>query len=174
LCWHCVTPGPELNLLARFVQASARSWWEARWRDGRTLAEWGTLPGISARVLLPGPMRESGWRSRWEEVDKVGMVGLRLLCPNGHVGELEAARDHALFQFKVGAAYAGPLHLTGSTEVPPHQAAHVIGAIENDRGDCRCFAWEPEGRLVQFSDNVFRFRYKQVGPLGLENLGLKV
>lgn len=155
-----------MSLLARFIQASGRSWWEARYRDGRTVAEWGTLPGISARVLLPGPMRDSGWRSRWEEVDKVGMIGLRLLCPNGQVGELEAPRDHALFQFKCGIAALGQHHATH---------AHIIGAIEDDAGRCTCFAWEPEERrLVRFTDSVHWFAYRKVGPLGIENLGLKV
>lgn len=111
-------------------------------------------------------MRDNGWRSRWEEVEKAGMVGLRLLCPNGQVGELEALRDHALFQFKIGIAGPGLPHATN---------AHVIGAIENDDGACLCFAWEPEeGRLVRFEDNVHWFAYRKVGPLGIENLGLKV
>jgi hypothetical protein len=113
-------------------------------------------------------MRDSGWRSRWEEVEKAGMIGLRLLCPNGQAGELEAQRDHALFQFKVGTAMARPDQSTYA-----HQQAHVIGAITNDRGDCHCFAWEPGG-LAEFDDNVHWFRRHKVGPLGIENLGLKV
>ncbi len=154
-----------MSALGLFVRASGRSWWQARYRNGEVVAEWGTLPGISVRVLLPGPMRDSGWRSRWEEVQKAGMVGLRLLCPNGQAGELEARRDHALFQFKCGTASVTRGHSI---------SAHVIGAIEDDSGACRCFAWEPPGRLIEFRDNVHHFTYQQVGPLGIENLGLKV
>jgi len=154
-----------VSALGLFVRATGRSWWQARYRDGAIVSEWGTLPGISARVLLPGPMRDSGWRSRWEETTKDGMVGLRLLCPNGEVGELEASRDHALFQFKVGVASVTQGHSI---------SAHVIGAIDDDDGACSCYAWEPPGRLVRFSDNAHWFTYQKVGPLGIENLGLKV
>jgi hypothetical protein len=154
-----------MNALGLFVRASGRSWWQARYRGGEVVSEWDTLPGMKTGLLLPGPMRRNAWRSRWEELDKAGMVGIRLLCPNGQAGELEAQRDHALFQFKVATATLGAGQSIG---------AHVIGAIEDDSGTCRCFAWEPPGRLVEFTDDVRWFRYQQVGPLGIENLGLKV
>lgn len=130
------------------------------------MAEWDTIPGIG-RFLLPLFAKNNGRKSRWEEITKTGLCGLRLLCPNGQAGELEAARDHALFQLKIGTFQVGR-----GTECE----AHLIGVIDDDRGACTCFAWEMrERRLVgPFRDNAFAMRYRNVGYLAIENLGLKV
>jgi hypothetical protein len=149
------------------LAATGRPWWQARYRDGRVISEWDTLPRLAV-AALPGQLAALGPRSQWEQLAKVGMIGARLLCPDGTAGEVEARRDHAIFQFKVGQL---------RINVPrPHLCeAQVIGVVTNDAGDCDCVSWEMrERRLVHFQDNVHRFAYRGVGPLGLANLELKV
>ena len=68
----------------QMILHSGRSWWQARYSDGKVLSEWDTLVNM---LLLPLGKSNS---SRWEEVPKEHMIGLRLLCPNGMCGELEA------------------------------------------------------------------------------------
>ena len=75
-----------MNPLAEvMIRTSGRSWWEARYQFGKVVSEWDT--GLS-KILLPN--YQSGKTSRWEEVTKDNMVALRLLCPNGMCGDLEA------------------------------------------------------------------------------------
>ena len=156
-----------LNLvsdLAGAIRLSGRSWWEARYRDGRVVSEWSTTPR-PADSFEPG----GGESSRWEELGRKGLVGVRLLCPDGSVGELAATRDGRLFQFKVGELRVG----IGNSQ--PWCSAHVIGGILDADGRCICRAWETRpGRLIEFADNVFDMRYLGIGPLALENLGLRV
>ena len=156
--------------IGAMIRASGRSWWQARSRGGRIVSEWDTVVGLigAATERLPGQLHEVGPRSRWEELSKKDLIGLRLLCPNGQVGELEAHRDYALFQLKVGVLKVG----WGARALAE---AHIIGAIENDKGDCMCFAWETRAqRLVQFHDSVLNFRFQKIGPLGLDALDLKL
>ena len=84
--------------IAAMIKASGRSWWEARYSDGRTIGEWDTLGS-----KLPLPLARFGHLSKWEEIPKQRMVGLRLLCPNGMAGELEAPEGFRFFQLKAGA-----------------------------------------------------------------------
>lgn len=154
-----------MSAVAALIRASGRPWWEVRYRGGRVVSEWDTILGLGTS-LLPEWMTMNGRRSRWEELPKSGMIGARLLCPDGQVGEIVAARDAAIFQFKVGQ-----LRIGGERRCE----AQVVGVIDNDQGDCSCFAWETaEWGLVRFTDNVHAFRYRTVGPLGIESLGLKV
>lgn len=58
---------------------------------------------------------------------------------------------------------------------------HLIGAVGNTDGGCLCFSWEYDlvsplgGHLVgPFRDSVHRMAYGNLGPLGLENLGLRL
>ena len=150
--------------LAREIRESGRSWWQARYRDGRVVSEWATTSEPQTAFPFQG-----GESSRWEELDRKGLIGLRLLCPDGSIGELAAAREGSLFQFKIGGITVG-----GPS---PHQwcSAHVIGAVLDADGRSVCRAWETGlGRLVEFEDNVYDMRYFHIGPLALENLGLRV
>src|SRR5262245_38287834 len=81
--------------IAQMVKLARRSWWAALYRDGHQLFEWGTL------MTLPLTPLGLGRTSRWEEVTKDGMISLRLLAPNGQVGELWG-EPHHFFQLKVG------------------------------------------------------------------------
>lgn len=150
--------------LAGEIRASGRSWWQARYRDGRVVSEWATTDGPQTAFAL-----QDGASSRWEELDRRGLVGLRLLCPDGSIGELATAREGSMFQFKVGGITVGGPQ--------PRQwcSAHVIGAVLGADGRSICRAWETGlGQLVEFEDNVYDMRYFHIGPLALENLGLRV
>ena len=148
---------------AAMIRASGRSWWQARYSDGRVLSEWETLQG---EPLLPAGL---GASSRWEEVPKDKMVGLRLLCPNGMAGELEAPEGHKFFQLKSGVVQIGP----GKSQ--HYIDAHIIGVVSDDKGNCCCRAWDYHlGRLLDFEDNIFNMRYLHIGRLSLDVQQLKV
>jgi len=154
-----------MSLISGLIAHSGRSWWQARYIDGRVLSEWDTLVGSK---LLPVSIGRS---SRWEEISKKGMIGLRLLCPNGMAGELEAPEGYKFFQLKVGyfdiaIGKGGNHRSTGS---------HIIGVVKDDNGNCLCRAWNyKKQELLQFEDNVFDFKYEHLGILSLEVQQLKV
>lgn len=148
---------------AWMCRMSGRSWWEAMYATGDTLAEWGTL----VNTLLTPFGR--GATSRWEEVSKHQMVRLRLICPNGQIGELVSPwREGAkFFQFKVAIRSVG--------RERSHTRAQVIGLVLNAEGDAICRAWEPApGRLLEFTDNIYQMQYEHVGRLSLDVQGLKL
>jgi hypothetical protein len=167
---------------AWMCRMSGRSWWECMYANGDTLAEWGTL----VNTLLTPFGR--GASSRWETVSKHQMTRLRLICPNGMIGELVSPwHDGAkFFQFKVAIRSVG--------REKSHTRAQVIGLVLNPEGDAKCYAWEtpryeifegPDGspprkvelapaRLIDFDDNVFAFTYENVGRLSLDIQGLKL
>lgn len=136
-------------IISAMIKHSGRSWWQARYSDGKVLSEWDTF---ATKLLLPIGKNGS---SRWEEVPKEGMVGLRLLCPNGMAGELEAPEGHRFFQLKVGGqsvevAFNVPRGFTPNVGSSKHfQDAHIIGVIENIKGDCLCRAWETAVEVVE-------------------------
>jgi hypothetical protein len=148
--------------LAGLVRASGRSWWEARYSRGRVVTEWDVA---SSAGVLPH-LVEAG---HWDALERDGLVGVRLVCPNGAVAELASRDDHRLFQFKAGGAAA-----VGGRQL--HWcSAQVIGAVVDASGACVCRAWETaEQRLVEFQDNVYAMRYRSVGPLSLEHLGVRI
>ena len=130
------------QLIAQMIKASGRSWWQARYADGRVLSEWDTM---TTRLLLPVL---SSRTSRWEEIPKKGMVGLRLLCPNGMVGELEAPEGCKFFQLKVGRVGVKMGAGDGEDNRLVHeQDAHIIGVVKDDEGNCLCRAWETVVRV---------------------------
>jgi hypothetical protein len=153
------------HTLGDLIAASGRPWWQVRYRDGRVRSEWDTLPGS------PGlPLAELGPASRWEDLDLKGLIGVRLLCPNGMAAELAAREDRKIFQLKVGG-----LAVVGWAQSRTWCDAQVIGAVIDPSGACVCRAWEMrERRLVEFQDNVFEMRYRSIGALSLDNLGLTV
>lgn len=131
--------------IAGMIRASGRSWWQARYSDGKVLSEWDT---ITHKLRLPF---KSNGSSRWEDISKTGMVGLRLLCPNGMAGELEAPEGHRFFQLKVGgiavAMTFGGGAFANTTE--HFQEAHIIGVVKNEDGDCLCRAWETTVEIIE-------------------------
>jgi hypothetical protein len=138
------------------IKASRHSWWQAKYSDGRILSEWDTILGTNFKS------------SRWEDVPKKGMIGLRLLCPNGMAGELAAPEGCKFFQLKVGYAFALP----GNNR---KTGAHLIGVVDNANGNCLCRAWDYETKkLLEFRDNIYNMKYENLGKLSLEVQGLKV
>lgn len=156
-------------LVAIMIKASGHSWWQVRYSDGRVLSEWDTL---TDKTRLPIGLGRS---SHWEEIPKNNMIGIRLLCPNGIAGELEAPEGHRFFQLKVGGVNVG-IGFTGNIKgINRFCDAHIIGVVIDVEGNCLCRAWETkEKRLIEFHDNVFNFRYRNIGPLSLEVQGLKL
>ena len=153
-------------IIAAMIRHSGRSWWQARYSTGKVLSEWDTM---TTKVLLPS---NNGKSSRWEDVPKDGMVGLRLLCPNGMAGELEAPEGHKFFQLKTGGLDVG-FGPGGKTR--RYCDAHIIGVVMNDKGDCFCRAWETqEKRLIEFRDNVFKIKYRGIGRLSIEVQQLRI
>jgi len=146
------------------IKRSGLSWWQARYSDGKVISEWETS---GTKLLLPSAI--AAQTSRWEEVPKDNMVGLRLLCPNGMCGELEAPEGYHFIQLKVGRVDVGG-RASGR-----HRLAHIIGVITDIDGACFCRAWESyPGRLIQFYDNVFNMRYENIGRLNLDVQGVKI
>lgn len=90
------------------------------------------------------------------------------MCPSGEVavlGNTVDAQDR-LFQFKTATMRAGVGRMTD---------AHVIGIVTGPDGACKCAAWEPlEQRVRSFTDNVFQMRYREVGRLALNVVGVKI
>ena len=156
-------------LIAAMIRHSGRSWWQARFSDGCIVAEWNTL---TDKIKLP---ISKGNSSKWEEIPKKGMVGLRLLCPNGIAGELEAPEGYRFFQLKAGGMDVGIGFTGGVAGVRRFCDAHIIGVVEDAEGNCLCRAWETkEKRLIEFRDNVFKMEYRGIGKLSLEVQGLRV
>jgi hypothetical protein len=160
-----------MNLfIASMIQRSGRSWWEARYSDGRVLAEWQTGSTILDKTLFP--LLVNSRSSRWEEVPKEHMVGLRLLCPNGMAGELEAPEGHKFFQLKTGGM---AVSVGGPGKSQHFIDAHIIGVVKDTDGNCVCRAWDYQQRkLLEFTDNIFNMRYRNIGKLSLEVQGLRV
>lgn len=142
---------------AALIRSSGRSWWQVRYAGGKVISEWDTIPSLVLR---------NARGSRWEQLDKRGLRGVRLLCPNGRAAELETNRDYALFQFKIGGFKVGSGH---------YADAHLIGAVDDVDGNCTCFAWEMKERQLvgPFKDNVLKMAYRNVGQLSLANLELR-
>ena len=122
-------------LIAQMIRMSGRSWWEARYADGHTVAEWDTL---TTKLRLPFLSSKT---SRWEEVPKKGMVDLKLFCPNGMCGGLSAPEGHKFFQLKTGSVGV-KIHGGNGGGVSHEQEAHIIGVVKDAEGNCLCRAWE--------------------------------
>lgn len=162
-----ILPARKINpIIASMVRHSARSWWQARYSDGKVVSEWNTL---TTTLRLPLGLGRS---SRWEDVNKKNMTGLRLLCPNGMVGEIESPEGYRFIQLKQGFLDVGIGGNAGGRSV----AAHIIGVITNPgKGDCFCRAWEyEEQRLIQFEDNIFNIKYRNIGKLNLQVQGVRL
>ena len=108
------------------ARLARRSWWVARYRDGKEVAEYS---GID-----------------WAELPKTGLVQLRLHCPDGMVGVVGNSVDASdrLFQFKIAQAQAG----IGGGGAGRMTLAQVIGIVNDTAGNCTLWAWEWPGRMV--------------------------
>ncbi len=148
------------KLIESMIKRSGRSWWQVRYIDGKVLSEWETL---QSSVRLP---ISAGNSSRWEEIDKFGIVGIRLLCPSGIAAELEGKLGTQFIQLKTGGIdVAFGSDIKG---VRRYCDAHIIGAILDANGNCFCRAWETkEKRLIQFDDNIHDMKYRNIGVLNL-------
>lgn len=156
-------------IIIAMIKHSKRSWWQVRYSDGKVINEWDTL---TDKIRLP---ISRGNSSRWEELNKEGMVGIRLLCPNGMAGELEANEGHRFFQLKAGGMDVGIGFIGSIGNVKRFCDAHIIGIVEDDNGNCLCRAYETkERRLIEFYDNIHNMRYRNIGALNLEVQQLKV
>jgi len=156
-------------LIAQMIKRSDRSWWQARYSTGKVLNEWDTLMD---KVRVP---ISKGNSSRWEEIPKERMVGLRLLCPNGMAGELEAPEGYRFFQLKAGGMDVGIGFIGGIKSAKRFCDAHIIGVVEDTEGNCFCRAWETqEKRLIEFRDNIHNMQYRNIGKLNLDVQGVKV
>lgn len=129
------------------ARVTGRSYWQARYSDGRVISE---------------------WERDWTALDKRGMVDVRLVCPNGQIagfGNTVEAGDR-LFQLKVAMVTAGFGRGT---------LAHLIGLMNGTDGQCVCFAWDyQQGRLIgPFQDNANQMLYHQIGAISGPHLGVK-
>lgn len=156
-------PQPIDPVIIAMIRRSGRSWWQAIYKDGRVLSEWDTLS-----TLPRLPLGDSS-SSHWESVNKDGMVGLRLLCPNGMCGHLKAPEGHRFIQLKAAHLDIGPGGASRGID------AHIIGVIMDTNGNCFCRSWEYQSRqLIEFYDNVFQMKYLNIGKLSLEVQGVKL
>jgi hypothetical protein len=147
-------------VLMQMVRQSKRSWWIALYRDGRQLAEYETL--VSCALTPLG----LGRTSRWETIPKDGMMSVRLLCPNGQIGELWGG-PHQFFQLKCA------VWSLGRTKSAVH--AHLVGVVDISDGGCQCWVWEPHhGYMRGFRDNVYSMAYEHIGALNMELQGLQL
>lgn len=157
------------RLILAMIVRSGRSWWQARYITGKVLSEWDTL---TDKIRLP---LGKGNSSRWEEIPKQGMVGLRLLCPNRLVAELEAPEGFRFFQLKAGGMDVGFGFAGGIKSIRRFCDAHIIGVVEDAEGNCFCRAWETkEKRLITFRDNIHNMKYRNIGALNLDVQQVKV
>lgn len=153
------------------VMASGRSWWEALYSNGKTVAEWDTLQSKSLFTPLGNQST-----SRWEEIDKKNLIALRLICPNGKIGEHRTTGSYCLFQFKSGViSIAAGVVGAKLPKEELHCHYHVIGVITDINGGCDCYAWDYQAKnLIKFKDNVTHMAFDNIGPLNLgEAVGIK-
>lgn len=114
-------PSVDAKTIA-MIRRSGVSWWVARYKDGREIAEWKTTTDRVPFDVLRTPLTVNARASRWEEIDKDGLTGVALACPNGRVAVVEAPRDHAVFQLKLGRAFI-------NASQQRTLDAHIIGAL---------------------------------------------
>ena len=156
-------------IIATMIRHSGRSWWQARYSSGKVLSEWDTGVTLLDKTLFP--LLVNSKSSRWEQVSKKGIVGLRLLCPNGIAGELEAPEGFKFFQLKVGY-FSIAIGKSGSNR---SIGAHIIGVVQDAEGNCLCRAWDYRTRsLLQFMDNIYEFKFENIGRLNLDVQQLRV
>ena len=131
---------PELDRLTQWmITRSRRSWWQVKYESGKIISEWNTLQFTKLfSPLGPSPT------SRWEEIAKLDIRGLYLLCPNGRSAALEGNGAHTFFQLKVGFADSGAgLGQASFLKAPQRYcSAHIIGKVDREDGHCVCFAYE--------------------------------
>ena len=137
------------DLVAQVVASfKKRSYWRLRFHDGKTISE---------------------WDADWADVPRKSRVALRLYCPNGQIAEVGNSEDASdrLFQFKIAEIRATPGKVDRGT------LAQVIGIVTSTDGTCTCYAWNYRTKQIDaFEDNVFDFKYENVGPLNPDIIGV--
>jgi len=89
-------------------------------------------------------------------------------------GELEAPEGFRFFQLKAGGISV-EMGFSSIADVSRFCDAHIIGVVEDDAGNCLCRSWETqEHRLIEFRDNIYNMKYRNIGALNLEVQQLKV
>jgi hypothetical protein len=145
-----------------FIRNSQRSWWSVQYKDGKITNEWECHPG-AGKIVLPRPQYSS--ISEWENLSKKSIQFAHLYCPNGQAATLSQPEDGKIFQFKVGHS---DIAITGGSPTNSWATAHVLGLVTNADGDCEFVAWEPpNNRLIEGRDNVYDFKYCNVGKLAV-------
>lgn len=157
---------PQVNRLEQFqIRQSQRSWWQVQYASGKVISEWATLQ--LTKLFSPlGPAASS----RWEEISKLGIRGIYLLCPNGKAGALESGGEYTFFQMKVGFLDLGAGTGQHSFLKQPARTckAHIIGKVDGEDGHCVCYAWEYDTQqLVRFEDSVVHMAYQNIGAVNL-------
>jgi hypothetical protein len=88
-------------------------------------------------------------------------------------GELGAPEGYKFFQLKVGGTDVRMGGGNDGMHAKRFCDAHIIGVVTNADGDCLCRAWETrERKLIEFQDNVYKMKYRNIGPLSLEVQGI--
>jgi len=175
--------------LEKHAAQQGRPFWELMLRDGMVLDErdvdWLDAPRkgrLAVRLACP-----NGQSARFEAREAGAGLLLQFKCaevrtPIGHV-EPGPETVEAVASSGARGAWTRPappqVVLPGPQRVaqPPRfgkfTTAYIVGRVVGINGECECAVWEPyPGRLGFFSDNVYAFKYRNVGMLSTDHLGL--
>lgn len=95
----------------------------------------------------------------WLHAPPRGRMAIRLYCPNFQFAELggDSDRTDQIFQFKCAITQVGG-------GVGHATLSHVIGLVTDMKGNCTCARWDyQEKKIITFEDNVYDFKYHNVG-----------
>lgn len=138
------TPDIIKNLLGMPLQRITRSYWAVKLNRGGDTAEWVSEARMSFDFRR-GTHQPIDWMN-----DLVGtgdckyIKELWLFCPPsktsplGNTARLPIEREMSAFQFKI-ATHDAPIIGAGIRTLQ----AHIIGRVEDDEGNCTCFAYDP-------------------------------
>ncbi len=131
---------------------AGKSFWVARFRDGKEIAE---------------------WQLDWSLLPRKGLIEVRLHAPNGKVAVLGTTQDapERFFQLKT-ATVSAALH--GGTN--SHRTdAHLIGMLTGTDGQCTLYAWEygPRRLVGPLRDRWDMMQYGMIRNISAEHVGAK-
>ena len=141
---------PKLaTVRARFA---GRSFWVARFRDGKEIAE---------------------WQLDWSLLPRKGLIEVRLHCPNGQVAVLGNSQDLSdrAFQMKT-ATVSAALHGGKNSH---RTDAHIIGMLTGTGGQCTLYSWEygPRRLVGPLEDRWDMLAYGMIRNLSADHVGAK-
>lgn len=127
------------------ARAGGRCYWEVELANGRAVTEIET---------------------DWQHLPS-GRATIRLITPKGpNAPWIAGYKDDTVFQLKPALFRADVGRVT---------LGHVIGAVIDESGDCLLYAYDyRSSRLCLQRDNIFNLRYGNLGPLALENVGVRL